>query len=89
MMAQILACLLDAADYERRRSWAQRQGRSMEEEVRLILAPAVASQDEFSSCSAGLGSCMAALITAANLEGEIEDGIGETARPASFEASPA
>ena len=86
MMAQILACLLDAADYERRRSWAQRQGRSMEEEASLILAPAVASEDEFSSFPAGLGSRMAALFTCANVEGEIEVGRGETACPASFEA---
>ena len=86
MMAQLLVRQLDLAVKEGLRRRAQRHGRSMEEEVRLILARAVANEDEFSSCPAGLGSRIASLFTDADLEVDIREWRGETALQASFEA---
>ena len=56
----------------------------MEEEVRLILAQAVASEEVARSSSSGLGSRMSALFADAALEEPIPEWRGEAAVPASF-----
>ena len=53
-MAQLLVRQLDLAVKEALRRRAQRHGRSMEEEVRVILAQAVARDESPSSHSPGL-----------------------------------
>lgn len=83
-MAQLLVRQLDLAVKDALRRRARRHGRSMEEEARLILAQAVASEDVASSSSLGLGSRIAALFADAALEEPIPEWRGEVAVPASF-----
>ena len=85
-LAQLLVRQLDPAVKELLRRRAQRHGRSMEEEVRLILAQAVARDEEPGTRPPGLGSRMAALFTEADLEAPIPEWRGVETIPASFEA---
>ena len=64
-VAQILVRQLDAVVKEALRRRALRHSRSMEEEVRLILAQAVAAEEEVSLSNVGFGSGMAALFSGA------------------------
>ncbi|MFN6343925.1 MAG: FitA-like ribbon-helix-helix domain-containing protein [Cyanobium sp.] len=64
---------------------AQRHGRSMEEEVRVILAQAVARDEAPSSHTPGLGSRMAALFADVGLEEPISEWRGVEPVPALFE----
>ena len=76
---------LDPAVKELLRRRAQRHGRSMEEEARLILAQAVARDEQTGIRSPGLGSRMAALFSEAGLEGPIPEWGGVECVPASLE----
>jgi plasmid stability protein len=60
-MAQLLVRNLDPAVKEALQQRARRHGRSMEEEVRLILRRAVESEEPPPQRPMGLGSRMAAL----------------------------
>ena len=84
-MAQLLVRQLDHAGKEALRRRAQRHGRSMEEEVRVILAQAVARDEAPSSHSPGLGSRMAALFADVGLEEPIREWRGVEPVPAPFE----
>lgn len=84
-MAQLLVRQLDPAVKESLRRRAQRHGRSMEEEARLILTQAVAREEEPGLCSPGLGSRMAALFSGAGLEAPIPEWRGVESVPAPFE----
>ncbi|MGB5136339.1 MAG: plasmid stabilization protein [Prochlorococcaceae cyanobacterium] len=66
-MAQLLVRNLDLAVKDALRRRAQRHGRSMEEEVRVILRRAVES-DDLPPGSMGLGSRIAALFAEVDLE---------------------
>ena len=68
-MAQLLVRQLDEAVKEALRRRARHNGRSMEEEARLILAQAVAASEDSSLGTAGLGHRMAALFSDAGLAG--------------------
>ena len=83
-MAQLLVRQLDLAVKEALRRRARRHGRSMEEEARLILANAVARDEEPYSGSSGLGSRMAALFSEAGLEEPIHEWRGVESVPAVF-----
>ena len=85
-MAQILVRQLDAVVKEALRRRALRHGRSMEEEARLILAQAVAADEDSSLNSVGLGSRMAALFSDAPLEEPISEWGGVAAAAAPFES---
>ena len=80
-MAQLLVRQLDEAVKQALR----RHGRSMEEEAWLILAQAVAADEEASLGTAGLGHRMAAIFTDAGLDVPIGEWRGIDANPASFE----
>ncbi len=64
-MAQILVRQLDEVVKEALRRRALRHGRSMEEEARLILAQAVAAEENVSLSTVGFGSGIAALFSGA------------------------
>jgi len=83
-MAQLLVRQLDLAVKEALRRRAQRHGRSMEEEARVILARALASNHDVSPESQGLGTRMAALFVDAALEEPIGEWRGHAACPADF-----
>jgi plasmid stability protein len=83
-MAQLLVRNLDLAVKEALRRRARRHGRSMEEEVRLILRQAAeAEQDEPSGL--GLGSQLVALFAGAGLEEPIPEWRGHQAAPAALD----
>lgn len=84
-MAQLLVRQLDPAVKESLRRRAQRHGRSMEEEARLILAQAVAREEEPDILSPGLGSRMAALFSEVGLDAPIPEWRGVESVPAPFE----
>ena len=84
-MAQLLVRRLDLAVKEALRRRAQRHGRSMEEEVRVILAQAVARDEAPSSHTPGLGSRMAALFADVGLEEPISEWRGVEPVPAPVE----
>ncbi|QPN71171.1 plasmid stabilization protein [Synechococcus sp. CBW1108] len=83
-MAQLLVRQLDLAVKEALRRRAQRHGRSMEEEARVILARALASDHDTNGETEGLGTRMAALFVDAVLEEPIGEWRGQSARPAVF-----
>jgi plasmid stability protein len=85
VMAQLLVRQLDLAVKEALRRRAQRHGRSMEEEARVILARALASDHDADPETHGLGTRMAALFEDAGLEEPIGEWRGQAARPAGFE----
>lgn len=73
-MAQILVRKLDAVVKETLRRRALRHhGRNMKEEAPLILAQAVAADEDASLSIVGLGSRMAALFSDAALEETISE----------------
>jgi len=84
-MAQLLVRQLDLAVEEALRRRAQRHGRSIEEEARVILAQAVARDESSSSDAPGLGSRMAALFADVGLEEPISEWRGVEPVPALFE----
>lgn len=84
-MAQLLVRQLDLAVKEALRRRAQRHGRSMEEEARVILARALASDHDSHPETPGLGTRMAALFGDAGLDEPIGEWRGQAARPAVFE----
>ena len=84
-MAQLLVRQLDLAVKEALRRRAQRHGRSMEEEVRVILAQAVARDEPPSSQTPGLGSRMAELFVDLGLEEPIREWRGVEPVPPPFE----
>ena len=84
-VSQLLVRQLDGAVKEALRRRARRHGRSMEEEARLILALAVAAEEEASLGAGGLGHRMAALFTDAGLDEPIGEWRGIDAIPPSFE----
>jgi plasmid stability protein len=85
-MAQLLVRQLDPAVKEALQRQAQRHGRSMEEEVRLILRRAVELEPLGSGDNAGLGSQIAALFAEAPLDTPIQEWRGSEASPAQFES---
>jgi plasmid stability protein len=84
-MAQLLVRQLDLALKEALRRRAQRHGRSMEEEARVILARALTSDHDTDPETHGMGTRMAALFEYAGLEEPIGEWRGQAARPAVFE----
>lgn len=82
-MAQLLIRNLDLGVKEALRRRAQRHGRSMEEEARLILRLA-AEAEQLPPEGTGLGSRMAALFSGAVLEEPIGEWQGQEAAPAAF-----
>jgi plasmid stability protein len=84
-MAQLLVRNLDLAVREALRRRAQRHGRSMEEEVRLILRQAVEAGEEPAAIG-GLGRRIASLFAAAELEQPIREWQGEEAAPAALDS---
>lgn len=85
MVAQLLVRNLDQSVKEALRRRARRHGRSMEEEVRLILSQAVEAQASLTTpAELGLGSRMAALFTGLGLEEAIPQWKGQEAEPADF-----
>lgn len=86
-MAQLLVRNLDAGVKEALRRRARSHGRSMEEEVRVILAQATQGGDWISTADeAGLGSRMAALFAGQGLGEPITTWHGHEAQPADFGA---
>ncbi|MEN9861212.1 MAG: hypothetical protein RLZZ515_1694 [Cyanobacteriota bacterium] len=86
-MAQILVRNLDEGVKQALKRRAQRHGRSMEEEARLILTRATeAKATSGSDASLGLGSRMAALFQGLELNEPIPTWHGEEANPAHFES---
>lgn len=81
-MGQLVVRNLDDAVKERLRRRAARRGRSMEEEVREILAAAVA-RDE-GDHPAALGSRINARFVGLDLAEELPELRGQAARPADF-----
>ena len=81
----MLESQLDPAVKESLHRRAQRHGRSMEEEAWLILAQAVAREEEHGLCSPGLGSRLPALFSEAGLEEPIPEWRGVESVPAPFE----
>jgi plasmid stability protein len=84
-MAQLLVRTLDLAVKEALRRRAQRHGRSMEEEVRLILRQAVEAGEE-PAAPGGLCRRIASLFAAAELEQPIREWQGEEAAPAALDS---
>ncbi|MGB7566077.1 MAG: plasmid stabilization protein [Prochlorococcaceae cyanobacterium] len=82
-MAQLLIRNLDLVFKEALRRRAQRHGRSMEAEARLILRQA-AEAEHLSPEGTGLGTRMAALFAGAMLEEPIGEWQGQEAAPADF-----
>ena len=86
-MAQLLVRNLDESVKEALRRRARSHGRSMEEEVRLILAQATQSDDWTSTAAGpGLGSRIAGLFAGLGLEEALEPWQGHEAEPADFGA---
>ncbi|MFM9102994.1 MAG: FitA-like ribbon-helix-helix domain-containing protein [Cyanobium sp.] len=89
-VAQLLVRQLNGAVKEALRRRARRHGRSMEEEARLILAQAVAAEEEASLGAAGLGHRMATRMATLFADAGLDEPIGEwrgiDAIPPSFEA---
>ena len=86
-MAQLLVRNLDIAVKEALRRRARSHGRSMEEEVRMILCQATLSGAWSSTAaSPGLGTRMAALFAGLGLEEPIATWQGHEAEPADFSA---
>ncbi|NDD46435.1 MAG: toxin-antitoxin system [Synechococcaceae bacterium WB9_4xB_025] len=85
-MAQLLVRQLDPAVKEALQRQAQRHGRSMEEEVRLILRRAVELEPTNTPANAGLGSRISALFAEAPFETPIPEWRGEAAQAAAFES---
>jgi plasmid stability protein len=83
-MAQLLVRNLDLAVKEALRRRARRHGRSMEEEVRLILRQAVEAGEE-PAANAGVGRRIASLFATAGLEHPIGEWRSEEAAPAVFD----
>ena len=83
-MAQPLVRHLDPAVKDALQRRAQRHGRSMEEEVRLILPAAAAADNDDNTPTGGLGSRMAALCEEVGLEEPIQEWRGFRASPADF-----
>jgi antitoxin FitA len=81
-MAQFVVRKIENAVKSRLQRRAQRNGRSMEEEVRDILRSAVNRDDEPAS---GLGTEIAGLFTKAGLHSDIPELRGHQPRPPSFE----
>lgn len=86
MVAQLLVRNLDLGVKEALRRRARRHGRSMEEEVRLILRQAVEAGEEPAAQGGDLGRCIASLFSAAELEQPIGEWSGEEATPAVLDA---
>ena len=84
-MAQLLVRQLALAEKEALRRRAKRHGRSMEEEARLILRQALASDEDATPKRQGVGTRIAALFANAGLEEPIGEWQGETATAAMFE----
>lgn len=85
-MAQILVRQLDEVVKEALRRRALRHGRSMEEEARLILAQAVAAEENVSLSTVGFGSGIAALFSSAALEEPFSEWRDVAAVAAQFES---
>jgi plasmid stability protein len=83
-MAQLLVRQLDPAVKEALQRQAQRHGRSMEEEVRLILRRAVELEPLGRADNTGLGSQIAALFAEAPLDAPIQEWRGSKVSPAHF-----
>ncbi len=81
-MAQLIVRNLDDRVKVRLQRRAQRNGRSMEEEVRDILRDAVRREE---GSSRGLGSGIAALFREAGLRDDIPELRGHTVKPPVFE----
>lgn len=79
-MAQLVVRNLDDVVKERLRRRAARRGRSMEEEVREILAAAVAREE--ADPRAALGSRIRARFAGLDLTEELPEVRGQAARPA-------
>ncbi|CAK6697892.1 plasmid stabilization protein [Synechococcus sp. CCY9201] len=84
-MAQLLVRNLELSVKEALQRRAQRHGRSMEEEVRLILRQA-AEAEQPPPEGVGLGSQIAALFSDSGLEEPIAEWQGHEAAPMAFEA---
>ena len=85
-MAQLLVRQLDPAVKEALQRQAQRHGRSMEEEVRLILRRAVELDPAINARNIGLGSRIAALFSDAPFDAPVEEWRGEAAQAAGFDS---
>jgi hypothetical protein len=83
-MAQLLVRNLELSVKEALQRRAQRHGRSMEEEARLILRQA-AEAEQHQNEGVGLGSQMAALFAGIGLEEPISEWQGHEAAPVAFE----
>ena len=81
-MAQFVVRNIESAVKARLQRRAQRNGRSMEEEVRDILRVAV-NKDETSS--RGLGTEIVGLFAKAGLDSDLPELRGNTPKPPSFE----
>jgi antitoxin FitA len=81
-MAQVVVRKLEEDVKERLRQRAARHGRSMEEEIRVILRDAVA---EDAPSEGGLGTEIARLFAGAGLTFEIPEMRGQPVRPATFD----
>ena len=84
-MAQLLVRNLELSVKEALQRRAQRHGRSMEEEARLILRQA-AEAEQRQPEGVGLGSQIAALFADSGLEEPIAEWQGHEAAPVAFEA---
>ena len=84
-MAQLLVRNLEASVKEALRRRAQRHGRSMEEEARLILRQAAAAEQEYQPEAIGLGSQMAALFAGSGPGEPMPEWQGYGATPAAFD----
>ena len=82
-MAQLLVRNLNESVKEALRRRAQRHGRSMEEEARLILRQA-AEAELLPPEGAGLGSQISALFSGAGLDEPIGEWRGQEAAPAAW-----
>ena len=81
-MAQLVVRNLEDGVKERLRERAKEHGRSMEEEVRLILQDAVAEDDD---SKPGLGTEIANLFRGLGLDREIPELRDQSFRPATFD----
>jgi len=79
-MAQLVVRNLEEDVKARLKERALRHGRSMEEEIRLILSKAASDPDPESG-SAGLGSRIAAIFSDAGLESELPELTKQDIRP--------
>ena len=83
-MAQLVVRKIEDDVKERLRQRAARHGRSMEEEIRVILSEAVA-EEEPSDNRPGLGTQIASLFSWLDEPFEIPELKGQPARPAVFD----